>query len=645
MCCVNQRLATPVCVEVELHRVQKLHRYKNLSGLDIHLKRNCLPEMGDETQITAADVEIERLHQELENARRCIREKEEKLQLAASYGVKLLNENKTLTEQHEVMLLSKEKEIDRLEDEVHHLKVNARQHAAEQDYVTELETENDRLRREVEDMARKFDSIRRKNKEMTSEIERMSSSDSQKNRQLCTLQEKIKQLQGRINELQNQVESSIRQEYIDEDLINARTDVARLQDILSKCELEKYETDNLISNLQQRCILMKDSMKELNEENEEKTEQLVASRKELQQVKEDLRIVQAKFDTQQMSNGKMGAGLDLFSEVEDKRQALEESVSHLKRQLRKLRTKYETTNQHCQRLRSHNNMLLQLQSSKADESKLARLEEALSQAQAENYKKERQLTSLRTQLSETKQLLRDHQAAFGEVNYNSYIQTLQEEIDSDKNLIQQLTAERQKMAFAFTNESRKLNEIVGKLHETERKQELMLGELSEKNAKVEQLLMQIDILKLELSDYEEEKQLKAKIHSENTTDRHRNNQNQDFLGVSCEIQEHGTKIACSTPPTSSSFNGKTANLPLPDSSPIARSHLEFFPSINSGPLNRSLEVGTNISCIPEQESKENTSANLEKNGKDDNRSTAVALYRATKIRAPSANNSIECSNQ
>lgn len=47
------------------------------------------------------------------------------------------------------MLLSKEKEIDRLEDEVHHLKVNARQHAAEQDYVTELETENDRLRREV----------------------------------------------------------------------------------------------------------------------------------------------------------------------------------------------------------------------------------------------------------------------------------------------------------------------------------------------------------------------------------------------------------------------------------------------------------------------------------------------------------------
>lgn len=45
-------------------------------------------------------------------------------------------------------------------------------------------------------------------------------------------------------------------------------------------------------------------------------------------------------------------------------------------------------------------MLLQLQSSKADESKLARLEEALSQAQAENYKKERQLTSLRTQLSE-----------------------------------------------------------------------------------------------------------------------------------------------------------------------------------------------------------------------------------------------------
>ena len=62
---------------------------------------------------------------------------------------KLLNENKALSEKYDTLIQEKDDAQQSLEEEVHQLKGKLRQQAAEQEYATDLEVENDRMRTEV----------------------------------------------------------------------------------------------------------------------------------------------------------------------------------------------------------------------------------------------------------------------------------------------------------------------------------------------------------------------------------------------------------------------------------------------------------------------------------------------------------------
>ena len=69
--------------------------------------------------------------------------------LLASVVQKLLNENKALSEKYDTLIQEKDDAQQSLEEEVHQLKGKLRQQAAEQEYATDLEVENDRMRTEV----------------------------------------------------------------------------------------------------------------------------------------------------------------------------------------------------------------------------------------------------------------------------------------------------------------------------------------------------------------------------------------------------------------------------------------------------------------------------------------------------------------
>lgn len=71
----------------------------------------------------------------------------------------------------------------------------------------------------------------------------------------------------------------------------------------------------------------------------------------------------------------MGSGLDLFSEVEAKRIALEENLIGMRSKYGLLQKKLELAEHDRRQLRQRVQMLMQMSGSRADEAKMQRLEE------------------------------------------------------------------------------------------------------------------------------------------------------------------------------------------------------------------------------------------------------------------------------
>ncbi|EGD72806.1 hypothetical protein PTSG_04533 [Salpingoeca rosetta] len=447
--------------------------------------------------VTAEQVEIERLREELQHAHSQLKAKEEKLTLAASYGVKLLNENKTLAEQHEAMVHEKDELVQSLEEELHRLKGQAKQHAAEQEYVTDLEAENERIRRECDSWLKKAEAAAKERKELKDEIARLRNAETDADDRARVLEAKIKQQEARIQELEEQVQCSFKNDTMDEEFANAQAEIARLRGILSKLQMEKTESENMLSQLQQRYASSEELVADLRNVVEDKSEALKTARDDAERARTELQMVQAKLDSYQSSNGEMGAGLDLFSEVEDKRQALEDAVAQMKRQVSRVRKRCELAEQQRKQLQARLSVVTQLQSSKADESKLLRLEQALSQARSESHTQQRQLKKLQQQLDQSSHLLRSQHAAADGNSDNAYVQFLQTELDEKTAQIRRLTNEVQTKAFLCISESRKVREYESQLHEAERRNEQLTVEMMEKDMKLEEHRMMLEMAKVE----------------------------------------------------------------------------------------------------------------------------------------------------
>ena len=98
------------------------------------------------------------------------------------------------------------------------------------------------------------------------------------------------------------------------------------------------------------------------------------------------------------------------AEVEDKRQALEDEVAQLRRQTVRWRRRVDAGEQQRKKLQAQLNMMAQMQGSKADKSKLDRLEQSLSQAKSDQHMLMRQVKKLEEQLEESNRLLRHARA-------------------------------------------------------------------------------------------------------------------------------------------------------------------------------------------------------------------------------------------
>ena len=113
------------------------------------------------------------------------------------------------------------------------------------------------------------------------------------------------------------------------------------------------------------------------------------------------------------------------AEVEDKRQALEDEVAQLRRQTVRWRRRVDAGEQQRKKLQAQLNMMAQMQGSKADKSKLDRLEQSLSQAKSDQHMLMRQVKKLEEQLEESNRLLRHARAGDSAAGDNGYVQFLQ----------------------------------------------------------------------------------------------------------------------------------------------------------------------------------------------------------------------------
>ncbi|EDQ92205.1 uncharacterized protein MONBRDRAFT_36003 [Monosiga brevicollis MX1] len=436
-------------------------------------------------------MELRRLHKEVNELYETLEAKDRDLQLSATIGQNLLQENQDLSERYEQALQQHAQAMEELQQEVYAARQESKNQSHDREMALHLENENSALRDRVDALeiqCRALDKELQGTKRSSRiDLERFEEQVQSLQSEKGQFERKIAQQLTIIEDLQNQAVARANAADLDQELATCQRqltdmerEVASLQ--LERCDLQSALQQNMTdnANLRQRVV-------ELHETNG----RLQVQNGGLRDAAEDMQATMASLQTElaqyKSTNGNMGSGLDLFSEVEEKRIRLEEALARHRSRVVTQQKQIERIEQDRRSLRAHVQRLMQMHGSKADSAKMHRLENALSQRESEMLELRRVVKRLQDTnhqyTSRAKELLQSVKQG----DHRVVVEFMQEELENVREENARLERELQTATMKTVNESYKLHECQAQLHDAERKLEAARAEAMQHRLKLEEM--------------------------------------------------------------------------------------------------------------------------------------------------------------
>ncbi|KAL1922469.1 uncharacterized protein VTP21DRAFT_10008 [Calcarisporiella thermophila] len=361
------------------------------------------------------DAEVRRC---LRDAYRMIKEKDRDLILAAEIGQSLLEKNDALA-----------MECERLHRQFAAHAQQQSQHPPEPAAEESSDTSTKRCEDERHDvLAALADDLERANADLRKELEQANRRADEASKQG---ERRIKKLAGEFDQIKAQLDKQFRiNEELEEQkqrlarekaaLVRERAEMAKGEVEGEKLQSRVYELEELIETLtvgrteaeermeslseevailQEKCVEYQEQLEDLEhlkDTCEQQSVQIAELNASLEESRETIHALNARLSMlePESENGSNNDGVTLFSEVEDRRVELENKNKHLSQAHAGLLKAHSLSVHQQERMRNHISRLTQLASSKSNEARLRRLEQALGQTQSENQLLQAKLTQM-----------------------------------------------------------------------------------------------------------------------------------------------------------------------------------------------------------------------------------------------------------
>eukprot|EP00730_Choanoeca_flexa_P008014 TRINITY_DN12423_c0_g2_i1.p1 TRINITY_DN12423_c0_g2~~TRINITY_DN12423_c0_g2_i1.p1 ORF type:complete len:619 (+),score=171.13 TRINITY_DN12423_c0_g2_i1:38-1858(+) len=434
-----------------------------------------------------AQSEVLRLQKQLDEVYEMLANKEKDLQLSATIGQRLLTENQALNEkyQHNLQL------VDELEQQAHDLRVELKSEAGSQELSAALETENNQLRDKCEGLEQKLIMVERDSnkaiKTLKAQVEKLEDDCATSQLQLSQAETKCQQQNDIIQGLQDQAQALANAQDLDTELAQCHARMADLETVLSALQLERCDLQSATQQLSADNERMRSKLDTAEGEVASLESKLSASRDAQEAMQDTVAALQIELQQYKSKNGNMGTGLDLFSEVEDKRIALEEAVRTTRMKCNFLQKRYDHAEHQRRSLNNQLRAMMQMHGSKADASKLQRLEASLSQERSEVIKLQSQVSRLEQANAEYSQRMLDQSKAMASSDNYAVLEFMRQEVQNAQEETAQKAKELRTVTLQRVSEGNKLHECQSKLHKAERQVEQLTSEVMQCKVKIQEL--------------------------------------------------------------------------------------------------------------------------------------------------------------
>ena len=437
--------------------------------------------------------EVERLRSELEEAYETLQARENDLQLSATIGKRLVEENQEMSARLAQADAEIATEAETLRQENHKLRLEIRQDASERAAAGDLEREVKQLTEQLEAARARGDRVQkqvdRAEREATRRAEERKEAAGRADLEQQQLRDKVARLERTIEELQSvQVPANYGQ---DAELEQLATQVNTLQVQLQEAQSAHAETQETLARERFEMDALMRRHEALTTRSHSLEETLAGRTGEVRDaVARVAELTHELEEARATTAGPMGAGLDLYSEIEEKRLALELALSALTAKHAALKRAFTNSEHRRRQDQQRIRMLMQMGGNKADTAKLQSMQRALSQKHDLVVELGNNVLRLERSLHETAERLRNHHAAntdFGDKQ--GYVDYLQQQEEALRDEIGELKTQVSTRVMTLMSESTKLRKSEAELYKSKRQCSLLQNE-------VMQLKMDLEEIKL-----------------------------------------------------------------------------------------------------------------------------------------------------
>ncbi|XP_076362602.1 protein Spindly-B-like isoform X2 [Tachypleus tridentatus] len=442
--------------------------------------------------------EINQLKKELE-------EKNKDLEIAAHIGKKLLENNSYLNLCLDSLPKDYLKRIEDLEQEKYNLqlKLDAKCET-EKTQASEIES----LKESFETLTTKCEQLFKKEHKQVKKIQDLMEQNEllEKNyfeiyQQEDGFKQKVTLLEEQLKETQEQMQQTLSNETVGEELHNLRAELHKL--LIDKQSLEQVVASTAgdlesAKKREQTLLMMYETAKQ---DVVEKNQEIASYFAALQKSSEELAEKQAEIEFTKLQQTDVNRrGNSLFAEVEDKRKSLERELISLRVKNQSTEEKYLINLKQLQKMKHQMATLLSMTSHKSDAAYVQKVEQSLSQARAEIQELTERLQQTEKRLEAFKKQQGSHVTSvqMGTVQLSScqssventngkynYLRTMLEQSQQE---VSKLEKELQLSRMLKVAESDKLLQCQKSLYQAERQTEGLKSEVMRLKLRLEEVM-------------------------------------------------------------------------------------------------------------------------------------------------------------
>lgn len=433
------------------------------------------------------------LEDEIKVLRRKVQDGEEALQRAGQYGLQLLDEKMELHNRLEEQRTEMSNVIEALEQDKYTLQ---REVELKIRMLESLRSEFDLVRTQQKHQmeqqqtllernhAVEISDLKNKVVKMKTDLEEAQLAEKQMRHKL---DQQAEALNSKTEELRALTERA--HETMSSEILELQVQKMELESAMATLEQELQEAQYKDEQLHLANTTLQRQLERLTEEKEEREKEAVSCYNALEKAREANQDLQIQLEqVLQQAQDPNSKGNSLFSEVEDKRAAMERQLNSMKRNYDSLQKQHVLTKQHMHHMKMQIATLMQLQGNRADPAQLERLQFMLSD---KNKEIESLMMKVR-ELEKEKMAVKDHHphppSNEGELKDETYYtDLLKMQLANSKKDAEKLKEELSMARMKALSESQRVLELERKLYGTEQALKLRHSDNMKLQVKLEEL--------------------------------------------------------------------------------------------------------------------------------------------------------------